>query len=63
MADTNFNLLGKDYLNEREAAHYCGISHSHFRRHREEEGIRAIWFAGKKLYRREDLIRSIESKA
>jgi len=54
------NLLGKDYLTEKEAAHYCGVSFSQFRAKRKDEGIQCLRHMGKKLFRRHDLERSIE---
>ena len=58
-----FYLSGKDYLTEREAAHYCCVSYSHFREKRIDAGINAIRFMGKKIYRRQDLQSAIEKRA
>ena len=49
------DLHGKDYLTEKEAAHYCGVSIFLFRQRCKEEGIGAIRHMGKTLYRRADL--------
>ena len=57
------NLLGKDYLSEKEAAAYCCVSLHHFHRQRVEEGITCIRHMGKKLFRKSDLIKSIEKHA
>jgi hypothetical protein len=57
------DLSGRDYLTEKEAARYCGVSLSWFRRHRQDHGIPRIWHMKKVLYRREDLARSIENNA
>ena len=60
---TRLNLLGKDYLTEEEAAHYCGVSNCQFRRKHLELGVLAISVMGKKVYRRADLQRAIEREA
>ena len=57
------DLRGKDYLTEKEAAHYCGVCLRQFQSKRKEAGIRALLHMGKKLYRRSDLIKSIEKHA
>ena len=59
---TEFNLLGKDYLTEKEAAHYCGVCLRQFQIKRKHEGIMCIKFMGKKLFRKQDLVRAIEKK-
>ena len=56
------NLSGKDYLTEREAAHYCGVSLSQFQNKRLDYGIGAMRFMGKKIYRRADLQSAIEKR-
>ena len=63
MDRAHLNLLGKDYLNEEEAAHYCGVSGSQFRRKHPALGVAAISVMGKKVYRRVDLQRAIEREA
>jgi hypothetical protein len=50
-----FNLAGKDWFTEPEAAHYCGVSLPQFRNHYEELGITPRKFMGRKLYSREEL--------
>tara|TARA_R100001480_G_scaffold48479_1_gene61836 strand:- start:265 stop:444 length:180 start_codon:yes stop_codon:yes gene_type:complete len=50
----------KDYLTTREAAQFCGVSYDHFTRERYKHGISAIQFMGKKLYRKQDLVKAIE---
>ena len=60
--DHEFYLSGKYYLTEREAAHYCCVSHSHFRDKRLESGIPMIQFMGKRIYRRSDLEAAIEGR-
>lgn len=57
---TDFDLRGKDYLSEREAAHYACVSVSQFRDRREEYGIMPIRFMGKLVYRKTDIQRAIE---
>ncbi|MGB1539093.1 MAG: hypothetical protein ACPHAN_15430 [Pseudomonadales bacterium] len=57
------DLRGKDYLTEKEAAHYCGVCLRQFQVKRKEAGIRALLHMGKKLYRRSDLVKSIEQNA
>ncbi len=52
---SEFDLRGKKYFNEKEAAHYCGVSLHHFARQRIKHGIPAARFMGKKLYRKIDL--------
>ena len=61
--DHEFYLSGKDYLTEREAAHYCCVSYSHFRDKRLESGNPMIQFMGKRIYRRQDLQSAIEKRA
>ena len=53
-------LAGKDYFTQAEAARYCGVSLSQFRKHAESVGLRPITFMGKLLYRRADCRRAIE---
>jgi hypothetical protein len=57
------NLAGKDYFTEKEAAHYCGVCLRQFQAHRKDEGIPCVRHMGKKLFRRQDLERSIEKYA
>ena len=58
-ADLNLN---KDYLNTAEAAVYCGVSESQFRHRVGDACIASVFFMGKKLYKRADLARAIDSK-
>lgn len=50
-----FNLAGKDWFTEQEAAFYCCVSASQFAQHYEELGITPRRFMGRKLYSREEL--------
>lgn len=50
-----------DYLSEKEAAEYCRVSLKHFRAKKADYGIMPGVFMGKKIYRRADLQRAIES--
>ena len=61
--DHEFYLSGKDYLTEHEAAHYCCVSYTQFRRKRLANGIPMIQFMGKRIYRRQDLQSAIEKRA
>jgi len=55
-----FDLAGKDWMTEKEAAHYCGVSFSQFRSKKEGYDLPFAIFMGKKLYRRRDLDNAIE---
>jgi hypothetical protein len=57
---TSFNLAGKDWFTELEAAFYCGVSPSQFSKHYTELGIHPRRFMGKKLYSRLELSEVIE---
>ena len=57
------NLLGKDYFSMKEAAHYCCVSLSQFKKYAKERKIIPTSHMGKLLYRRADLQRSIEEAA
>jgi hypothetical protein len=50
-----FNLAGKDWFTEPEAAHYCGVSVRQFQGNYEALGIAPKRFMGRKLYSREEL--------
>jgi len=52
-----------EYLSMREAAKFCCVSYDHFRRERASHGIAAIYFMGKRLFRKSDLIKAIERYA
>jgi len=58
-ADLNLN---KDYLNTEEAAIYCGVSRSQFTRRITGACIPSVLWMGRKLYKRADLARAIDSK-
>ncbi len=58
---TTLNLLGKDYLTEIEAAHYAGVCPRQFRKKAIENGIMTASPMGKKLYRKDDIQRVLES--
>jgi len=55
---SEFDLRGKDYFTEAEAAHYCGVSLRQFQDHSRQ--FRARRHLGKKLYSRAELADSIE---
>ena len=52
-----------EYLTMREAAQFCGVSYEHFCRQRASHGIAAIYFMGKRLFRKTDLVDAIEKMA
>jgi hypothetical protein len=54
-----FNLAGKDWFTEAEAAHYCGVSVRQFAARSTDYGISAKRFMGKKLYERAALHEAI----
>jgi hypothetical protein len=56
------SLLGKDYLDEIEAAHYACVSPSNFREKAARHNILPVRFMGKKVYRRVDIQRAIEKE-
>jgi len=61
MSDASkINLSGKDWLTVIEAAHYCGVSDSQFRRHAEDYGLIPRRFMGKQLYSRSELFDAID---
>ncbi len=55
-----FDLAGKDWLTEKEAAHYCGVSFAQFRKKKPDYDLPFAIFMGKKQYRRRDLDYAIE---
>ena len=57
-----FYLSGKDYLTQSEAAHYCCVSETQFKRKRHDYGIGAMQFMGKNVFRRSDLKNAIEGR-
>jgi len=54
--------LNKDYLNVREASIYCGVSESQFRAKAADGFVPSVLFMGKRLYKRADIARAIDSK-
>ena len=60
---TSINILGKDYLTRREAAHYACVSLSNWDALRRVEGIPAIPWGGKLVFRRTDIARVMERAA
>ena len=54
--------LQKDFLTTSEAAVYCGVSERHFRRKTEETCLASVFFMGKRLFKRSDLKKAIESR-
>jgi hypothetical protein len=56
-AALDFDLRGKDWLTEAEAAHYCGVSLRQFQDH--ARAFNARRFMGKKLYSKNELHDSI----
>ena len=54
--------LSKDFLTIPEAAEYCGVSVSHFRREIKDSLIPSVIFMGKRLFKRDDLRKAIEGK-
>jgi len=52
-----------EYLTMREAAKFCGVSYEHFCRNRASHGIAGIYFMGKRLFRKTDLVDAIEKMA
>jgi len=59
---TNINILGKDYLTEKEAAHYACVSQRQFQNKAKEYGILPTKFMGKFVYRKDDIRNAIESE-
>lgn len=55
----DFDLRGKEWLTEAEAAHYCGVSLRHFQDHARRFRVRR--FLGRKLYARAELFDAINS--
>ena len=55
------NIIGKDYLTETEAAFYACMSLSHWKKKSKELNLSSFEFLGKKLYRKADIVREIES--
>lgn len=55
-----FNIAGKDWFTEPEAAFYCGVSLRKFQTDAPFLGIRPRRFMGKKLYSKNELFDLIE---
>jgi hypothetical protein len=55
----DFDLRGKDWLTEAEAAHYCGVSLRQFQDH--ARAFNARRFMGKKLYSRAELFDAVQA--
>ena len=55
-----FNLDGKDYFTEKEAAHYACVSVAQFKKEITKYHIQPCWFMGKKLFRKSDIQSAIE---
>lgn len=60
---SELNILGKDYLDKKEAAHYCCVSIRQLDRYSSKLGIAPFTFMGKLVYRKADLQRVIEGEA
>ncbi|RYE89590.1 MAG: hypothetical protein EOO78_32935 [Oxalobacteraceae bacterium] len=58
-ASEPLNLAGKDWLNVAEAAHYCGVSESQFRKNALAYGLAPRRFMGKQLYEKSALYAAI----
>jgi hypothetical protein len=58
-AAEKIDLAGKDWLTVEEAAHYCGVSDSQFRKNANAYGLVAKRFMGKQLYAKSDLYAAI----
>jgi hypothetical protein len=56
------SLLGKDYLDELEAAHYACVSLRQFQMKAAEYRLQPTRFMGKKVYRKKDLQRAMEEQ-
>lgn len=58
-AAENLNIVGKDWLTVDEAAHYCGVSESQFRKNAVAYGLTPKRFMGKQLYEKSALYAAI----
>ena len=56
------DLRGLDYLTQKQAARYAGVSLSNFKQKADEYGIFPRRFMGKLLYRKVDIQRAIENQ-
>ena len=59
-AAENLDLSGKDWLTVEEAAHYCGVSNSQFRKNALSYGLTPRRFMGKQLYEKAALYAAIQ---
>jgi len=59
-AAERLDLSGKDWLTVEEAAHYCGVSNSQFRKNAMGYGLTPRRFMGKQLYEKAALYAAIE---
>jgi hypothetical protein len=59
-AAEKLDLSGKDWLTVEEAAHYCGVSNSQFRKNAMGYGLTPRRFMGKQLYEKAALYAAIE---
>lgn len=57
-----FNIEGKDFLDQYEAAHYMSMSLSYFKQILPDTPIKALNNHGKIIYRKKDLTKHIESQ-
>lgn len=55
------SLAGKDWLTEPEAAFYCGVSVTQFKKHAPSYGLAPRNFMGKKLYEKAELFAAISN--
>lgn len=58
---SELNLSGKDWFTVEEAAHYCGVSDTQFRKHALDYGLQPRRFMGKQLYEKAALYAAISS--
>ncbi|MFI8573495.1 hypothetical protein ACIGEO_18550 [Stenotrophomonas bentonitica] len=59
-AAEKLDLSGKDWLTVEEAAHYCGVFNSQFRKNALSYGLKPRRFMGKQLYEKAALYAAIE---
>lgn len=52
MSEKIVSILGKDYLTLKEAAYYCGVCESQFRKLAATYGLESFEFMGKRQYRK-----------
>lgn len=61
-AAEKLDLSGKDWLTVEEAAHYCGVSNSQFRKNALSYGLTPRRFMGKQLYEKAALYAAIQGE-